>query len=338
MVYDKNGRISTVYGANSPLSQCYDKAGNPLLESASIKWSVIGDSLSDDVKDGEGNYANPHYYTVVTEHMNVTLDRWSAYADVAHPGIADSVPVFAYGGSGYCKSYNISKAFYQRSGLISANSDIVTIFGSINDWQTFAGQGGIPIGNVSDTASDADLNAGTGNASMYAYMNKCIEKIRSANANCKICIVSLPWYSLSSATNMSVARVHPIRTGLFNFAKHNNLPFYDFTNDYGYTFGSGVPGWENHSVWSGYIMYRDNGLTEAQKQARINFASTFLADFKTDGGAYGHWNSIYNRYALAPMFEDVIKYECGLSDVVPPTKIDTSGSLPAIMYRGLDGN
>lgn len=101
------------------------------------KWCVVGDSLTE-----KNIRATKHYYDYVQEVTGISVENKGA------------------SGSGYARTDN---KFYTRISSISADVDVITIFGSGND----AGAD-LPIGEPEDTAL----------TSLCGYINKCIDEVQ----------------------------------------------------------------------------------------------------------------------------------------------------------------
>lgn len=105
------------------------------------KWVAFGDSLTDETIN-----ADKKYYRYIEEKTGIT------------------VVVMGAGGTGYYKGYDSGTAYGQRMANVPADADVITIFGSVNDWHTK--NAGVAMGNASDT-----MEAGT----LAGYINECID-------------------------------------------------------------------------------------------------------------------------------------------------------------------
>ena len=114
---------------------------DPIKVWAGKKWVAFGDSLTD-----ESINADKKYYRYIEEKTGIT------------------VTVMGRGGTGYYKTYDSGTAYGQRMAQVPADADVITIFGSVNDWHTK--NAGVAMGNASDT-----MEAGT----LAGYINECID-------------------------------------------------------------------------------------------------------------------------------------------------------------------
>ena len=114
---------------------------DPISVWSGKKWVAFGDSLTDETIN-----ADKKYYRYIEEKTGIT------------------VVVMGQSGTGYYKAYDSGTAYGQRMANVPADADIITIFGSVNDWHT--NSAGVAMGNASDT-----MEAGT----LAGYINECID-------------------------------------------------------------------------------------------------------------------------------------------------------------------
>lgn len=290
----------------------------PALEG--LKWVPFGDSLSD---SGLG-YASKYYYDLLHENDGVTVYGTGGKR------------AFGVGGTGYKRTYEAGNCFYQRADDIPSDTQIITVLGSINDWHYVSN-----IGTPGETATDAQLEAGT--ASVQSYMTAFYNVARSKAPNAKIVVCSLPWYYLSGGymQDFSNDKNIMLRKAQYDFAKHFNFPFYDFTNDYGFVCDEhltyGDYDWYGLPLWSGQTYVNDlgsqyvKGIDDNTMARRNAFSHIFIADYSTQTGTHGHWNTNYNRVYFYKRFKEILEYEMGITETVPSFKV--TGSLPAISLK-----
>lgn len=114
---------------------------DPIKVWSGKKWVAFGDSLTDETIN-----ADKKYYRYIEEKTGIT------------------VVVMGKGGTGYYKGYDSGTAYGQRMANVPADADVITIFGSVNDWHTKSAN--VEMGNASDT-----MEAGT----LAGYINECID-------------------------------------------------------------------------------------------------------------------------------------------------------------------
>lgn len=153
---------------------------------ADKKWCAFGDSLTDPTIN-----ASTKYHAIIAEKTGI------------------SVTVLGKGGTGYYKTKDDGTAYYQRMTNCPANADVITIFGSVNDWNAIK-NGGLTIGNPSDA-----MSAGT----YSGYVNECIDVAISKAPYAQIALITpmdyhgLPDETLESITNalLAVAKYRKIK-------------------------------------------------------------------------------------------------------------------------------
>ena len=172
---------------------------------SAYKWAVIGDSLTDPtLAPGIGNY----YYNFVAADTGIQL-----------------VYTNGVGSTGYKNKYDVDggKCFYQRllANPLPSDVDVVTIFGSVNDWGL--ARSAADVGTPTDSIDD-------GKTTLAAYMNKAIDVVQAQAPNAKLVLVgSLYYYNV--VTEAHVRANETLRA----VAAQRGVAFYDWltedTND-----------------------------------------------------------------------------------------------------------
>lgn len=150
------------------------------------KWCAFGDSLTDPTIN-----ATVKYHAIIAGKTGI------------------SVTVLGKGGTGYYKTKDDGTAYYQRMANCPTNVDVITIFGSVNDWNAIT-NGGLTIGDPSDA-----MSAGT----YSGYVNECIDVAISKAPYAQIALVTpmdyhgLPDQTLESIANalLAVAKYRKIK-------------------------------------------------------------------------------------------------------------------------------
>lgn len=147
---------------------------DPISVWSGKKWVAFGDSLTD-----EAINADKKYYRYIEEKTGIT------------------VVVMGQGGTGYYKAYDSGTAYGQRMANVPADADIITIFGSVNDWHT--NSAGVAMGNASDT-----MEAGT----LAGYINECIDVAIEKAPYAQIALVTpMDYKGLPSDTLEGIANI-----------------------------------------------------------------------------------------------------------------------------------
>ena len=137
------------------------------------KWVAFGDSLTDATIN-----ATKKYYKYIEEKSGIT------------------VTVLGVGGTGYYKTADNGTAYYQRMANCPTDADIITIFGSVNDWNALK-QGIIQVGTASDTLE---------NGTYAGYINKCIDVAIEKAQYAQIALVTpMDYHGLPSDTLETIA-------------------------------------------------------------------------------------------------------------------------------------
>lgn len=153
------------------------------------KWDAIGDSLTDATINALYKY---HYYT----KMGTGID----------------VNVLGKGGAGYWRTNN-DITFRILAESVREDADIVTIFGSINDWVAKSPPNNIPNGEPSDT-----IEANT----LSGYINATIDKVMEKAPNAMVVLVSAMFYK-----GILQSRQEELVETLRKVAEYRMLPFVD---------------------------------------------------------------------------------------------------------------
>lgn len=160
------------------------------------KWCAFGDSLTDPTIN-----ATKKYHAIIAEKTGI------------------SVTVLGKGGTGYYKTKDDGTAYYQRMANCPADADVITIFGSVNDWNAIK-NGGLTIGNPSDA-----MSAGT----YSGYVNECIDVAISKAPYAQIAIVTpMDYHGLPDETLESIANA------LLAVAKYRKIKCLDLYHTSGF--------------------------------------------------------------------------------------------------------
>lgn len=147
---------------------------DPISVWSGKKWVAFGDSLTDETIN-----ADKKYYRYIEEKTGIT------------------VVVMGQGGTGYYKTYDSGTAYCQRMANVPADADIITIFGSVNDWHTKSAN--VEMGNASDT-----MEAGT----LAGYINECIDVAIEKAPYAQIALVTpMDYKGLPSDTLEGIANI-----------------------------------------------------------------------------------------------------------------------------------
>lgn len=163
---------------------------------ADKKWCAFGDSLTDPTIN-----ATKKYHAIIAEKTGI------------------SVTVLGTGGTGYYKTKDAGTAYYQRMANCPADADVVTIFGSVNDWNAVK-NGGLAIGDPSDA-----MSAGT----YSGYVNECIDVAINKAPYAQIALVTpMDYHGLPDETLETIANA------LLAVAKYRKIKCLDLYHTSGF--------------------------------------------------------------------------------------------------------
>lgn len=160
-----------------------------------IKWVAFGDSLT----DGSIN-ADTKYHKLIAGKTGITV------VDMGK------------GGTGYWRRSDEGNAFYQRMENVPADADIITIFGSVNDWVTRSND--VEIGTATDT-----IEAGT----LAGYINECINVAQRRAPYAQIALITpLDYHGIPDDTMENIANI------IVAVAKYRRIKCVDMYHDSGF--------------------------------------------------------------------------------------------------------
>lgn len=163
---------------------------------ADKKWCAFGDSLTDPTIN-----ATTKYHAIIADKTGI------------------SVTVLGKGGTGYYKTKDNGTAYYQRMANCPADADVITIFGSVNDWNVIK-NGSLTIGNPSDA-----MSAGT----YSGYVNECIDVAISKAPYAQIALVTpMDYHGIPDDTLESIANA------LLAVAKYRKIKCLDLYHTSGF--------------------------------------------------------------------------------------------------------
>ena len=225
------------------------------------KWAVIGDSLTDPtLAPGIGNY----YYNFVAADTGIQL-----------------VYTNGMGSTGYKNKYDVDggKCFYQRllANPLPSDVDVVTIFGSVNDWGL--ARSAADVGTPTDSIDD-------GKETLAAYMNKAIDVVQVQAPNAKLVLVgSLYYYNV-------VASAHELANETLRaVAAQRGVAFYDWLT-------------ENPDDPLDFHHIADNPTEEGSFAQR--YTRDCPATIISGETSFGHPSAEYHEVWLSPHFRGVL--------------------------------
>lgn len=278
MIYNYQGtEINQPYlKSGAGASTVYNKTGEKVWSVTTgwenIRWVCVGDSLTDPTIN-----ATHKYHAVLKELLPIK-----------------KLTVLGKGGTGYWRGSDTNMCFYQRmQGNIPTDTNLITIFGSVNDWKWQ--NDGLSIGTVDD-----DISTGT-----YAgYVNEAIDVAKTQAPNATIILIGTPYFTKDVNSNKWRQATDMNK----RIAEKYGIPFYDM-------FASNAKG-KPADVRYGQYEYMFNYSFNARAKVKgLNFAKTNEENFKgiyDMSDATGHPNNMYHAEYIAPLMANYIATVMGI--------------------------
>lgn len=115
---DYNTEITMDMGCIVEASEDPQATGNGYPDWSHLKWYVMGDSLTE-----ANGYASKRYYDYIQDKTGI------------------QVQVDGIGGTGFCAGYRYGESFFDRIENIPQDVDVITVFGSGNDFSALEDEG-----------------------------------------------------------------------------------------------------------------------------------------------------------------------------------------------------
>ena len=158
-----------------------------------LKWVAFGDSIT----DASLTQADRKYCDIIAEKTGITMLN------------------FGKGGTGYKRTEDKGTCFYQRMSGIPSDTNILTIFGSVNEWSLLNPHAGNYDGFVEGNANDTIESN-----SLCGYINKAIDVAIATAPDVKIGLITPP---TSKLTN----RLDLIRSAICKVGEYRCIPVLD---------------------------------------------------------------------------------------------------------------
>ena len=213
-----------------------------------LKWGVVGDSLSDSSIN-----ADTKYHKIIKEKTGITIQE------------------LAKGGTGYTAGYATNDTYYDRILTLDEDCDIVTLFGSVNDWKnnqynTLCKE----IGTISDTFDDSKSVIEN---TFYANLNRTFDTLVNRVPKAQIIVFgAMPYYGVNQTYFKNV------RDALIAVCNDRHIPYNDMFDS------------------TGFYRIMNNGI----------YAQAYTTDYSETNyetqTSFGHPNNLAHKKIIAPMF------------------------------------
>lgn len=209
---------------------------------------VVGDSLSDSSIN-----ADTKYHKIIKEKTGITIQE------------------LAKGGTGYTAGYSTNDTYYDRILTLDTDCDIVTIFGSVNDWKNNQYNSLCKeIGTISDTYDDSKSVIEN---TFYANLNRTFDALVDRVPKAQIIVFgAMPYYGVNQTYFKNV------RDALIAVCNDRHIPYNDMFDS------------------TGFYRIMNNGI---YAQAYTTDYSGTNYDTQT---SFGHPNNLAHKKIIAPMF------------------------------------
>lgn len=213
-----------------------------------LKWGVVGDSLSDSSIN-----ADTKYHKIIKEKTGIAVQE------------------LAKGGTGYTAGYATNDTYYDRILTLDTDCDIVTIFGSVNDWKNNQYNSLCKeIGTISDTYDDSKSVIEN---TFYANLNRTFDALVDRVPKAQIIVFgAMPYYGVNQTYFKNV------RDALIAVCNDRHIPYNDMFDS------------------TGFYRIMNNGI---YAQAYTTDYSGTNYDTQT---SFGHPNNLAHKKIIAPMF------------------------------------
>ena len=189
------GKLSFTYRVvSSGGSQTENPTNSNTVNLSKYKWACIGDSYTD-----------------------TTINADYKYCQIIGDITKIKVQYLGVGGTGWWRGYDTQTSYRFRASQVDSDTDIVTIFGSINDWKYYQGDNPLTIGSKTDSLS-------AGNNTLCAYINDVFDALESSAPTAQIIVFSPMYYHGLSA------RVPELFNALKECTENRGYEFVDMLN------------------------------------------------------------------------------------------------------------
>mgnify|MGYP002521723048 CR=1 FL=1 len=330
-----------------------------------LNWVCVGDSLLSIQQNGADGFNNYSQAVKAWEMLSGQYATGRAEYDATAPtnsmkrpalmsgincysGLNTAGAYLAQGGTGMYRS----SPYYLRLEDCPHDADIVTLYGSINDWnyRVAGGSGDISYGSTSNGKFFTESNmvkftdtlqygqnvmendgADADELNTYArYVSKAIEVAHKQAPLAKIVILSPIFYNVQKAAIDSRLYSDPpnvryivYRDYLRKYGENNWLSWTTWGLQSSATYDSTNNRW-NLTTVSGSWLNDDSILVDGETipsykmMSDTSFAGKYVYDYSESAASYGHMNTLYNEIYLAPKFANLICDTLGLSGYYLP--------------------
>ena len=139
--------------------------------------------LNNDIKIEERKWCNIKWACIGDSYTDTSINATYKYEQIIHDKTGINFQMLGVGGTGWWKGYDTQTSYRFRAAQVEPDTDVVTIFGSINDWKY--SNSGLTIGTPEDTLPTQ---------SFCAYINDVFDALIEACPTAQVIVFSPMYY------------------------------------------------------------------------------------------------------------------------------------------------
>ena len=230
---------------------------SPYPDWSGRKWACVGDSLTD-----TGINATRKYETILAEKTGIR------------------VQMLGVGSTGYTAGADSGKAFAARCAQVDRDTDVVTLFGSVNDWKNYAYNSLCP---VIGTAADVYDETKTWKENTFcANVNRTFDILFDRAPTAKVIVFgAMPYYGVGQE------HFQEAREAVESVCRARHIPYVDMYDSTGFSRILTSAEYAKAYTWEGE-----------------NAAWTGPGDYPS---AFGHPNNRAHAEIIAPVFYEALR-------------------------------
>lgn len=328
-----------------------------------LNWVCVGDSLLSIQQNGADGFNNYSQAVKAWEMLSgqyaagrAEYDSSNVTNNMKRPALMSGIncydgknlagTLFAQGGTGMYKK----SPYYLRLEDCPHDADIITLYGSINDWtyrvsgasgdESYGSERGkfftessmakfIDRLTYAQNVMEKDGYDATDISTYARYVSKAIETAHRQAPLAKVVVLSQIFYNVQNSATSSRLYSDPPNS--------RYLVVQDYHRKYGAdwlswetwglqssaTYDSSLNRWtittaSNSWLDDSSILVDGETISAHKMMSDTAFAEKYVYDYSSSAASYGHMNSLYNEIYLAPKFANLICDTLGLSGYYLP--------------------
>lgn len=167
--------------------------------------------VTDDIKISEKKWCNVKWACIGDSYTDTTINTTYKYEQIISDKTGINVQMLGVGGTGWWKGFDTETSYRFRAAQVLPDTDIITVFGSINDWKYY--QQGLEIGNITDKLPEHNT--------LCAYINDTFDVLEETAPTAQIIVFSPMYYHGLSG------RVQELYDAVKNVTENRGYEFVD---------------------------------------------------------------------------------------------------------------